>query len=109
MHFGYLTKDEAHVLVKKLGKVDEDGRANAKFIDNLAPYDSHDEKSDEQHSQSGPSTVEDLQAKKNISHQDIIVCPCHANACSHDNTRRNCSSHEMFFKLSASLQNNSVL
>lgn len=67
MHFGHLTKDEAHVLVKKLGNVDEDSEANAKFIDNLAPYDSHDEKSDEQHSQSGPSTVEDFQARKNMT------------------------------------------
>lgn len=73
VHFGHLTKDEAHILVKKLGKVDEDGEANAKFIDNLAPYDSRDEKSDEQHSQSVPSTTEDSQAKNNMTQIKILL------------------------------------
>ena len=47
VHLGHLTKDEAHQMVRKLGKIDEAGEANAKFIDNLAPYDSYDEKSGE--------------------------------------------------------------
>lgn len=47
VHLGHLTKDEAHQMVRKLGKIDEAGEANAKLLDNLAPYDSYDEKSGE--------------------------------------------------------------